>query len=315
MTDLESLHDSLLVRRALAGVWLASMALWLTGCGLGSGDDAEAPFAATAADVPELPLDRYELSAKEYTRFDQAQDRLAQRCMVGFGYADFPLDPKLPQGGAAPILSVLVSSSPFGTLDLDRAGRWGYGWDPKTSVVPEHTGRAMTEEEHGILYGSRLGGAMTVHGRKVPASGCSGEANKQLTSGVKDSKRMWSYVSGREQNLIRTEPRNERIRRAWATWSQCVVDKGLSRYESPDKAFADKAWHRGSGGNTTRSERELATARADVECKRKHDTVREWWEARAQIQRADIERNKAAYEAVRRDLDVVRANIRRALDE
>ncbi|MEU3921894.1 hypothetical protein [Streptomyces sp. NPDC029004] len=63
------------------------------------------------------------------------------------------------------------------------------------------------------------------------------------------------------------------------------------------------------------TERELATATADVECKRKHETVRVWWGVRAEMQRADVERNKATYEAVRRDLDTVRANIRRALDE
>ncbi|MET7620842.1 hypothetical protein [Streptomyces sp. NPDC005408] len=302
-----------LVRHARWGALLVLAAVALTGCGLLT-DDAKAPFAATGADIPQLPLDRYELSTLEYKRFDRAQDRLVQRCMVGFGYADFPLDPKDRQREAAPIVWVTVSSSPFGMLDLDKARRWGYGWDPKRSVLPEHKGRAMTEEEYGVLYGTRLGGATTIRGRKVLENGCSGEASKQLTSGVKDSRSMWSYVSGREVSLAKTEPKDERIRGAWDTWSQCVVDKGLGRYGSPDKAFADKAWKRGSGGNTTRTARELATATADVECKRKHDTVRVWWEARAAIQRADVERNKAKYAAVLRDLDVVRANIRRALD-
>ncbi|HET6353257.1 hypothetical protein [Streptomyces sp.] len=318
MTDSESLH-SLLLRRALARVWLVSpaflLAFLLTGCGLGAGREAKAPFAATEADIPPLPLDRYQLSSKEYERFTQAQHRLVQRCMVGFGYAGFPLDPKDPQRGLAAVMSVLVSSSPFGMLDLDDARRWGYGWDPKKSMDWKPKDRVMTEEEYGVVHGPGSGGAATIHGRKVPENGCSGEADKQLISGVKDSMRMWSYVSGRQHSLTGTEPRDGRIRQAWDTWSQCVVDKGLGRYRNPDKAFEDKAWQRGSGGNTTRTERELATATADVECKRKHDTVRVWWEVRAEIQRADVERNKATYEAVRRDLDTMRANIRRALDE
>ncbi|WP_406303098.1 hypothetical protein OHA61_12200 [Streptomyces sp. NBC_00885] len=165
-------------------------------------------------------------------------------------------------------MSVLVSSSPFGMLDLDDACRWGYGWDPKKSMDWKPKDRVMTEEEYGVVHGPGSGGAATIHGRKVPENGCSGEADKQLISGVKDSLRMWSYVSGRQHSLTGTEPRDARIRQAWDIWSQCVVDKGLGRYRNPDKAFEDKAWQRGSGGNTTRTERELATATADVECKR-----------------------------------------------
>ena len=120
--------------------------------------------------------------------------------------------------------------------------------------------------------------------------------------GVKDSMQHVVVRLGTRTQPDRAEPKDERIRQAWDTWSQCVVDKGLGRYENPDKAFEDKAWQRGSGGNTTRTERELATATADVECKRKHDTVRVWWEVRAEMQRADVERNKARYEAVRAGL-------------
>ena len=105
----------------------------MTGCGL-LADDAKAPFAASEEDIPELPIDRYRLSTKEYQRFNLAQARLEQRCMVAFGFADFPLDPKDPPRRMAAIMSVLVSSGPFGMLDLDDARRWGYGWDPKKSM-------------------------------------------------------------------------------------------------------------------------------------------------------------------------------------
>ncbi|MEU4495019.1 hypothetical protein AB0F96_16645 [Streptomyces sp. NPDC023998] len=316
MTDLESPS----VRRLHHNLWgaLLMLAMALTGCGL-LADDAKAPFAASEEDIPELPIDHYRLSTKEYQRFNLAQARLEQRCMVAFGFADFPVDPKDPPRRTPVIMLGLVSTGPFGVLDLDHARRWGYGRDPKKSLRAEPKGRAMTEAEYGVLHGTATGigtgGPATVRGRKVPASGCQGEAGKQLVRGVKDSTQMWSYVSGREQSLDKAVAKDERVRRAWDAWSKCLVDKGLSRYENPDKAFADKAWGRGQDGNTTRTDRERDTASADVECKRKHDTVKTWWEVKAEVQRADIDRNKARYEAIRKDQDVIRANIRRVLGE
>ncbi|MCX4819309.1 hypothetical protein OG883_05200 [Streptomyces sp. NBC_01142] len=269
----------------------------------------------TEEEIPELPLARYAFSDSDFDRLKQAQGRLQQRCMADFGFTDFPLDPKNPSAGMAAIVTVLVSSGPFGALDLALARRWGYGWDPRNRGGWEPKDRTMTQEEYEVLHGPGLGGASTVRGRKVPENGCHGAASEQLDRGVKDSTRMWSYVSGREAELIKTEPKDDRIRRAWDTWARCVEDRGFGQYDNPDKAFGDKTWGRDQGGNTTRTAREVGTAVADVECKRQYNTVGVWWAVRAERQRADIDRNRAAYEAIRGDLDVVRGNIARALGE
>ncbi|MFI1395053.1 hypothetical protein [Streptomyces sp. NPDC020681] len=316
MTDLLSLLGRAWGRasgRAGLGLVLAPLvlAVALTGCGLLPAEDAKVRFA-TEDDVPELPIDRYQFSTDEYRQHSKAQARLEQRCMVSFGFADFPLDPKQP----SPAMSMVAAGTgPYGLLDLDKARRWGYGWDPKKAAAWEPKGRAMTQEERGVLYGTRLGGSATVSGRKVPEAGCSGVASGQLADGVKDSKRMWTFSQDRERSLDKTVEKDPRVVLALKTWSQCVVDKGLGRYQNPQEAFSDKAWSRGQNGNTTRTDRELATATADVECKRKHDTAGEWWEVRREVQQYDVDRDKPAYEAVRKDLDVVRANIRKALGD
>ncbi|MER7795040.1 hypothetical protein [Streptomyces sp. NPDC097640] len=103
------------------------------------------------------------------------------------------------------------------------------------------------------------------------------------------------------------------MRRALATWSACFVDKGGKRYADPKAAYGDKAWRRGKDGNTAHTRREVATAVPDIECKREHNTLGVWWAALAERQRADIQRNKHDYDAVRGDLEVLPSNVRKAL--
>ncbi|MFE2987165.1 hypothetical protein [Streptomyces sp. NPDC059262] len=103
------------------------------------------------------------------------------------------------------------------------------------------------------------------------------------------------------------------MRRVFKAWSQCVVDKGLKRYATPDDAIRDKTWKRGGGGNTSHSRRELTTAVADVECKREHNTAGVWWSVLSEERRADLARHRSAYESARRGQETVRDNMREAL--
>ncbi|WP_167542469.1 hypothetical protein [Streptomyces himastatinicus] len=274
------------------------------------------PEVKEADDLPPLPIDRYKLGKRATKEFDTARNRLAQRCMVGLGFTDFPLDPKPPKSygssgapGApgASLLTLRRSETPLGPLDLDQAKRWGYGWAPAKAPlgVAGPKGRAMTDKEYAALYG-RSGDA--------PKGGCAGQGDRQLLKGVADATHMWAYPSRRQERLEKAVAKDRRMRKAFATWSDCVVDKGFKRYRNPEAARQDKAWGTGRDGNTTHTQREVGTAVADIECKRKHNTLGVWWSVTAERQRADIDRNKAVYEAVRRDLDTVRANVRSTAD-
>lgn len=103
--------------------------------------------------------------------------------------------------------------------------------------------------------------------------------------------------------------------RALRTWAACVEDKGFAPYAGREEAFRHKAWDRGDNGNTRRTREERDTAVADIECAREHNTVGEWWAGEARAQSADVRSHRAAYEAVRRDQEVVRANIRDVLGD
>ncbi|MDT0550100.1 MULTISPECIES: hypothetical protein [Streptomyces] len=300
--------------------WVAALLMAaVTGCGSG-GDAPSSPGAKGVPevmeekDLPDLPLDRYRLDTEESRRFGKAQRLLAQRCMIRLGFTDFPADPKPPSPSTTTAGTLVISAppTPLGAFDLDQAKRWGYGWEPRPRKSLEPTGRAMTQAEFAALYGMSGNGAIPSEG-KSRERGCSDKANGQLLKGVADSRRMWTFPSGRDAALRKAVGKDQRVRRALATWSACVVDKGGKRFADPMAAYSDKGWMRGKDGNTRHTRREVATAVADVECKREQNTLGVWWAALAKRQRADIERNKGNYQAVRDDLEVLRSNVRKAL--
>ncbi|MER5255511.1 hypothetical protein [Streptomyces sp. NPDC002855] len=266
----------------------------------------------TEKDLPELPFDRYGFSARDTRRHTEAQAHMTRDCMRRLGFEDFPLHPKTPEyREAAPLIAVAMASYPYGPLDLDSARRWGYGWDPDRSQAdaarPE--GRVMTDAEYDALNGGGRGSA--------GGGDCGSSGADRLVEGVRDKTRMWTYVSRRSEIVDKAVAKDRRVRKALATWSRCMGSKGVKRYKTPAHAFQDKAWGRGNdeGGNTGRTKKELATATADVECKREHNTAGVWWAVREEKQRADVTRHKDAYEAVRADQDRVRANAERVLGD
>ncbi|MFE0103979.1 hypothetical protein [Streptomyces sp. NPDC059009] len=329
---------------ALAGF----LAVGVAGCGA-EGDAGGAavpevsgtPRVQEKKDLPELPLARYEFSHDDYARQTEAAARLAQRWMKRYGFDDVPLYPKPPGGSVVGLTA--VAGDPFGLLDLDKARRWGYGWDPERAVKGREarTGRAATPAEYEVLYGLGGRGALkaietpkspktpeapkspeapeareTSEVRttpKVPEGGCSGEGQRRLMAGVEDEKRLTSYAFQGSRRVERAVARDPKARRALKAWSQCVVDKGFKRYARPSAAFGDKAWRRGQDGNTEHGKRELGTAVADVECNRAHNLAGILWATRAREERREIARHHATYDAVRADRERVRVTVRGVL--
>ncbi|MEW2524652.1 hypothetical protein [Streptomyces sp. NPDC047071] len=305
----------------------------LAGCGVGGGGRDGAGASARGAqlpgapevdserDLPELPLDRYEFSRRDYDRQEAATLRLTQVCMKSYGFTDFPLywhERDATLGSVA--VAAIVSTTLTGSLDLDRARRLGYGVDG--DALKEYRerrlskGRLITQDEYAVLRGVGEGpssGGSEVEGQEVPRGGCSQRAARQLRADVKDEPHMTWYVTKRRTALDKAVAKDRRMRRALDVWADCVEGKGFARYASPEAAFRDKAWRRGGDGRTGRTPRERGTAVADVECKREHNTAGVWWAVAAEKQRYDISRHKASYDAVRADLERVRAAVRRAL--
>ncbi|MGA4839666.1 hypothetical protein [Streptomyces sp. G45] len=314
--------------------WMATvvMVLAVAGCasvtrGSGTADGEPStpgtPVVRTERDLPELPLDRYEFSRRDYGRQEAAVRRLTQRCMRSHGFADFPSRwRERPTTMADTHVLTVYSTTLYGTLDLGEARRSGYGVvrdAPRERDKEQQKGRLITRDEYAVLRGEPSGtaasrkGGFKANGRAVPSGGCAQWAERRLWADVKDETRMAGYVVNRQAALDKAVAQDGRIRRALKAWADCVVDKGYKRYASPAAAFRDKAWGRDGRGRTGRTPRERGTAVADIECKRTHNTVGVWSAVTAEKQRRDLARHWSAYEAVRADQDRVRAVVRRVL--
>ncbi|MFD5701607.1 hypothetical protein [Streptomyces lasiicapitis] len=263
-------------------------------------------------DLPELPLDRYEFSARDFERQQQAADRFTQRCMKSHGFPDFPRQWREHDVSMAnTVRMVAIATTPYGSLDLDGARSHGYGLDRAALKTyekkHERKGRLVTQDEYEALRGAED------TRRKVPKGGCAQAGSERVRAAAKDETRMTRYVLDRRTALDKAVDKDPRMRRALDEWADCVADKGFKRYASPEAAFRDKAWGRGQEGDTKRTRRERDTAVADIECKREHNTAGVWWAVAAEGQRRDISRHRSAYEAVRADQERVRATVRGVL--
>ncbi|MEU8984372.1 hypothetical protein [Streptomyces sp. NPDC048309] len=244
----------------------------------------------TASDPGPLPADRYDYTPQDYQRSRQASALLIRQCMADRGHRDFPLDPRYPSD---PLVATAVSTD-YGALDLDTARRWGYGWDPAKHPAVRPKGRRMTNAEYADW----------------PA--CNADASRRLMQGI-DLKRDWLYASRRAIEVDKAVKRDPRLHAAWGVWSRCVAEQGFTRYPDPVAAYTDDAWQRESDGNTRHTQRERATAVADVTCKRRHHTAELWHAVRAQKQAADITRHRDRYTAGLQALRTYRANIAEVL--
>ncbi|MFJ7967167.1 hypothetical protein [Streptomyces sp. NPDC096324] len=240
----------------------------------------------TAADLGPLPTDRYDFTPQDFQRSQRATALLVRQCMAEHGHPGFPLDPRYP--GDPVVLTAL--STDYGVLDLADARRWGYGWDPAKPLAPQPKGRRMTNAEYADL----------------PA--CNTDANRRLMRGI-DLERDWLYASTRAIEVDKAVKRDPRLRAAWATWSRCVAEQGFPRYPDPVAAYSDTTWRRRSDGNTRHTQRERATAAADVTCKRRHHTAELWHTVRARKQAVDITRHRDRYAAGLLALRTYRATV------
>ncbi len=245
-----------------------------------------AEVVRTASDLGPLPADRYDYTPQDYQRSQQASALLIRQCMADRGHPGFPLDPRYPHD---PLVATAVGTD-YGVLDPDIARRWGYGWDPVAHPGSRPNGRRMTDAEFADW----------------PA--CNAEANKRLMRGI-DLKQDWLYAGRRAVEVDKAVKRDPRLRKAWDAWSRCVADQGFAHYSDPVAAYTDSAWQRASDGNTRHTQRERATAVADVTCKRRHHTAELWHSVRAQKQAADIALHHDRYIASLRALRIYRANI------
>jgi hypothetical protein len=242
-----------------------------------------APRLLPGADL-RSPLDDYVLSPAELGEIAQASQTLVGRCMAGFD-----VDP-LPPPPPGPALRTW-NDWRYGLTDPAAAQR-GYRRDAQQPATPPEPVLARpTAEQTAALTGS---GARTVHGRPVPDGGCLGQADMALRgSGFADVDRdLAQRLSAESFDRSRDQPR---VRAAIAGWSRCMARRGY-RYPDPLAPVADPCFR---PGVPPPSATEIATAVADVDCKRQSDLVGIRFAAERSYQQLSVADHRAELDRLR----------------
>lgn len=284
--------------RRLAGVLvLAGCLAGLTGAAARPGSvPARAAVRAPDGPVPPrivLPFDAYRFTAAQRRTVVRAEDLLVTGCMRAHGIAGFtpatvPASPETP-----------VNARRYGVVDTDVATRYGYHFpDPdaarRTAAYRAWDAR-LTDRERDLLDGTER------------ARGCVAAAELRLRAGVHLAEPgSFTRLDFRSLDASAADPR---VRAAVHRWRDCMAGRGLD-YASPAEAIADPRWRLNSPAP---SEREIATATADVRCKRRAHLVAAWLAAETDVQRALIARHSAAFATLDRGNARYLANARTVL--
>ncbi|MFI0718259.1 hypothetical protein [Streptomyces sp. NPDC021224] len=295
-----------------------------------TGSAAHAPAADPDSDpgsnpdaaAPDIPLAAYLPSGRQLRDYATARQILANRCLAGLGFSPDPLPPAFTADDAD-----VTSLTARRYMLTDPATARAYGYH--TSLTPSYVrvdrrDRAAQQAEQAprpdhrsaadralVSLGLDPAGTPVPHpridGRPVPEGGCTAQANRALT-GTDDTLTRADLPNKLQIDTWQQSLADPAVRRAFADWSACMAARG---HHYPDPVAVDNAadWQSASP-----SARELATATADVTCKRQAHVVGIWNTADTALQKAAVTRDAAALDAVRAALTATMAKVRAVLD-
>jgi hypothetical protein len=226
-----------------------------------------------------LPLDAYQLSLADTGRVARAGRVLVRECLRRLGFAPAAQE-------VAPAGPRTWNERRYGLVDPVQAGR---GYWPESRSAPRRPARPAAGPAEGDALTGR--GAATVHGRPVPAGGCSGEAQRRLRAA--DPAGADRYLAQRlSTDSFFGSQRDPRVVAVFRAWSGCMAASG-HRYAGPLDPPQDPRFR--TGPSTV----EVEVARADVACKRRTNLVGIWVTVEVERQRASIAANRGGLELAR----------------
>ncbi|QMU69593.1 hypothetical protein [Streptacidiphilus sp. P02-A3a] len=288
----------MITRRGYAAAAAVALTLTpvVTGCtgsaavhpaGAGTPRSAVTPMPVIATATPSrpsdivLPITPYLFTDAQSSQLVAAHVKLASACMrrYGFGYS-VPAAPVAPE-------QLPVNESRYGVMTPDQA-RYGYHFMAvemkrlRAGAAPIQDPPKVTPAMAAVLWGSSSG---PVDGRSVPSGGCNGEATTELggRNGRYGDPDIAESIQADSYDRSQSDPR---VLKAFAAWSACMRADGYD-YPSPNAATNDPRW----SASAEPSAAEIATARADVACKRRTNLVGVWASVESAYQDAAIELN------------------------
>ncbi|MCX5048631.1 MULTISPECIES: hypothetical protein [unclassified Streptomyces] len=281
--------------RGAAVAVLAAAAL--TACGGSSsppaGHAASAPATSprpSAGDVPvlsgdysgQLPIAAYSLAPDQSELIQSAEQKLEQKCLARYGIS-YPFT-RQPQTRTA--------DRRYGLSSPKEASAYGYHLPPSPAVSAPPIPPGMLT----VLMGERgknTGSEVTYHGKAVPRGGCRAEAVERV-EGEYARPNISAAAGAIANGSYAQSMRQPAVLAVFRRWSSCMAASGL-RYASPMDPLDVPEFTKGHPGA-----REVPTAVADVECKRKTRLLPVWFGAESRIQTAMIGKQAAALSELQR---------------
>lgn len=295
------------VRRARGAVFIITC--WLVAsCASGPAPDVEPDLGPlrpvrSPADVT-LPLDADRFTQREYLSVQRAAWRLTRDCVRRFG-AEYTLAE-----------SVVTANLPrfekdnarrYGLLDADSAAARGYNVPPAELPPPVDRSKSWNPTDaEKLLVRSAPGGMADVPkdttGKPLPLGGCQGEADRILLTGTKQppddqiAEKLGIETFKRSGN-------DSRVQAVMARWSACMKRAGYtyqSIWEPNDKQWPDPA-----------TAEEIATAKADVACKKETNLAAIWMQVETAYQKKIIDERAQDLALARQFVQVTARNAAR----
>jgi hypothetical protein len=252
----------------------------------------DVPTAGAQVRALSVPLDAYKMSRLDLWTIEYSEDLITRDCMRSRGL-DWELLPPTPVVDPDPL-----NRRRYGVMEPEVAARYGYHLPP---LPPESATREavwarrdkLPTKEHQAAYGD---------------NGCRNEARKVLRAGIAgfDDSRLADFSS----RAFQTSFDHPQVRAAFAEWSKCMATGGF-HYPDPFIVLQDAAWKESARPD----EREIATAKADVECKQKVNLSASWSHAELDIQSSLIQTNADEFRRFREAKDKELETARRVLAE
>ncbi|MEV5505595.1 hypothetical protein [Streptomyces orinoci] len=282
-----------------AALLVTALGALLAGCS-GSGHPAAAPnpaaAAPTLADIPatpsaavpstapsdlstlRLPVEQYILTPADNAQLNQATWVLAGDCIQQHGVT-FPTPAPLTHQRSG-------SEVPrrYGPADPAVAAKDGY----HNPAVTEQDKMPPTDSMASLSAADR-----------ATVNRCRAIAQKQLSGDAAyGSSSIGEQINSRSYIKATAD---DRVTAAFAAWSGCMKTAGYA-YASPIDAYNDPHW----SASPTAEQQEIATAQADITCKRRTNLIGIWYAVDAAYQQQQIEAHQA-------ELDRDRASEQRQL--
>ncbi|MFI1328825.1 hypothetical protein ACH4U7_01525 [Streptomyces sp. NPDC020845] len=271
--------------RPAAVAAVAAVCLVATGCSSGEADPAGSSPAQHTSRPPAptrevrnlvLPFDAYTLDSPQVARIAVAQDRLIGSCMARSGFHWLRLPERRTESWP--------NRGRYGLIEAEPAKRYGYHPlpDPRSEAAEAWIARreqGLTPKERTAAYG------------RDGTSGCEKEAHSELLRNV--PKVDFGRLDRISADTYERAKRHPDVVKAFARWSACMRAEGF-HYPDPMAANNDPRW---TGDSP--SQVEIATARADVACKRRTSLVRIWWRTEADYQAQQIRQHAKWFAQIR----------------